>query len=88
MEEIEIAGQTIKIALTVDAVGQFCPIPTVKLKLGLDKIELNQIVKLLADDPAVTEDIPAWCKETNNKLLSIKENKEGIFVAYIEKQTD
>lgn len=86
MKEIEINGQPTKVALTVDATGLFCPMPVVKLKLELEKAELNQVVELLADDPGIVEDLPAWCEGTNNKLLSIKENEKGIFVAYVEKQ--
>lgn len=72
-------------ASTVDAAGLFCPMPVVKLKLGLETVELNQVVELLADDPGVLKDLPAWCKETENTLLSLEENSEGLFVAYVKK---
>lgn len=88
MKEIEIDGKTIKIVSTVDAVGLFCPLPVVKLKVEIEKVGLNQVVELLADDPGVLEDLPAWCKETNNRLLSIEKNAEGAFVAYVEKQRE
>lgn len=88
MKEAEIDGKRIHIASTVDAVGLFCPLPVVKLKIELEKVELNQIVELLADDPGVLEDLPAWAIETRQKLLSLKKNPEGIFVAYIEKQAE
>lgn len=88
MKEININGEKIKTVSTVDAVGLFCPIPVVKLKLEIEKVELNQVVELLADDPGVLEDLPAWCKETNNKLLSLKKNNEDIFVAYVEKKVE
>lgn len=78
--------QRVKAALTVDAVGLFCPMPVVKLKLELENVTPHQVVKLLADDPGILEDLPAWCKETNNKLLSIDKNGEGIFIAYVERQ--
>lgn len=86
MKEAEIDGKTFKVASTVDAVGLFCPMPVVKLKIEIEKVELNQVVELLADDEGVLEDLPAWCRETNNKLLSINKNPEGIFVAYVEKE--
>lgn len=86
MKEIEISGQPIKVVSTVEATGLFCPLPVVKLKLELEKVEPNQVVELLADDPGIVEDLSAWCEGTNNKLLSIKQNEKGIFVAYIEKQ--
>lgn len=86
MKEILLNGKPIKIASTIDAIGFFCPIPIVMLKKGLEKAEPNQVIEILADDPAVMEDIPAWCHETGNKLLSLKNNGEGIFIAYVLKE--
>lgn len=85
MKEVGINGRKIKVVSTVDAIGLFCPLPVVKLKLELEKVKMNQTIELLADDPGVLEDLPVWCKETNNKLLSIEKNKEDIFVVYVEK---
>ena len=85
MKNTNIDGRNIEIASTVDAVGLFCPLPVVKLKLELEKVELNQIVELLTDDSEVLEDLPAWCKATNDKLLLIRKNADGIIVAYVEK---
>lgn len=88
MKEVEIDGKNFKIVSTVDAIGLFCPIPVVKLKVEIEKVGLNQVVELLADDPGVLEDLPSWCNETNNRLLSLEKNPEGIFVAYVEKQME
>lgn len=88
MKETEINGQNLKVASTVDAVGLFCPLPVVKLKLELEKISLNDVIELLADDPGVLDDLPAWCEETGNKLLSLVKNKEGVFIAYVRKTKD
>lgn len=88
MKEIEIDGKKIEVVASVDAVGLFCPMPIVKLKVELDKVKLNNVVELLADDPGVCEDLPAWSNETGNKLLSLKKNKYNIFVAYVEKQKE
>ena len=86
MKEITLNGKRVLVASTIDAVGLFCPLPVVKLKIELEKVNLGQVVELLADDPGVLEDLPAWCKETGNRLLSITKNNEGIFTAYVEKR--
>ena len=88
MEDIEINGKMIKAASSVDAVGLFCPLPVVKLKIEMEKVKLNEVVELLADDPGVQADLPVWCKETGNRLLSMKKNDEDIFVIYVEKETE
>ena len=86
MKEAIINGIRIEITRTADAVGLFCPMPVVRLKLEIEKIEPNQVIELLADDPGVVEDVPAWCKETGNQCLSIEKNDEGIFMAYVRKR--
>lgn len=86
MKEIEVKGRKIVVDGTVDAVGLFCPMPVVKLKLEMETLEPGKIVELLADDAGVQEDLPAWCKETGNDLLSLKKNEEGVFIAYVKKE--
>lgn len=81
-----INGEKMEISKTVDAVGLFCPMPVVRLKRELEQVDFNRVVELLADDPGVMEDIPAWCSDTGNECLSLKRNKEGIFVAYVKKR--
>ena len=85
MKEVEIDGQKIKVASTLDAVGLFCPMPIAHLQVELDNVNSNQIVEVLADDAGFGEDLVNWCKETNNKLLSLIKNEEDIFYAYVEK---
>jgi TusA-related sulfurtransferase len=85
MKTIEIEGQKIEIASTVDAVGLFCPVPIVKLKLEIDKLDSKQVVEVLADDPGFERDVIAWCRETENRLLSLTKNQEEVFAGYIEK---
>lgn len=80
-----INGHEFTTAATIDAIGLFCPMPIIRLKLEIDKINLNELIELKADDPAFEKDLKSWCNETGNKISSIEENNEGIFTAYIEK---
>ena len=73
-----------KTSLSIDAVGLYCPMPIVKLKLGLEEIDANKIIELLADDPGFKEDVVQWCYTTGNTLLSIDKDKD-IIIAYIQK---
>lgn len=85
MKEIEINGNKVTVTSTVDAVGMFCPIPIVKLKLEIEQLESAQVLEVLADDPGFELDVVSWCKETKNKLLSLGKNQDNLLVAYIEK---
>ncbi len=73
-----------KTSLSIDAVGLYCPMPIVKLKLGLEEIDANKIIELSSDDPGFEEDIAQWCYTTGNTLLSIDKDKD-IIIAYIKK---
>jgi len=87
MIEIEIEGEKIPVASQIDAVGLFCPVPIVKLKLALEKLKPGEIVEITADDPGFPEDAVAWCKETHNRLLSLNQGDENTFVARVEKKS-
>lgn len=79
-------GKKIKIEKSIDTVGLFCPLPIVRLKKEIENIEVNSVIELLSDDPGVLEDIPAWCKETGNKLLSLQKKEDNLFIAYVMKE--
>lgn len=85
MKEVEINGRKIRVASGINAVGLFCPMPIVRLKIELDKLNSNQAVEVLADDPGFKNDIITWCNRTHNELLLLTKNEEDIFIAYIEK---
>lgn len=76
--------QQMQVVSTVDAIGLFCPMPVVRLRLEMENRRPGEIVELLADDPGVEDDLPVWCKETGHLLMSIQRNEEGIFVAYVQ----
>ncbi|HXP18863.1 MAG TPA: sulfurtransferase TusA family protein [Streptosporangiaceae bacterium] len=48
-------------ALTIDALGKKCPIPIIMLAERIGEVPTGQIIEVLADDPATTTDVPAWC---------------------------
>lgn len=73
---------------TVDAVGLFCPMPVVRLRLEMENRKMGEVVELLADDPGVEDDLPVWCRETGHHLMSIQRNEEGIFVARVRAKGD
>jgi TusA-related sulfurtransferase len=85
MKEVEINGRKIRVASSVDAVGLFCPVPIVRLKIELDKMDTDQVVEVLADDPGFKNDVTSWCNRTQNELLLLTKSEEDVYIAYIEK---
>lgn len=80
----ENKNKKLKASLSIDAVGLYCPMHIIKLKLGLEETNTNEIVELLSDDPGVEEDLVQWCYATENTLLTIDKDKD-VFIAYIKK---
>jgi len=47
--------------LTIDALGRKCPIPIIMLAEQIRDVPVGAVIAVLADDPAVYTDVPAWC---------------------------
>ena len=68
----------------VDCVGFFCPTPIAMTKEEISKLEIGQVLKIEADDPAAEEDIKRWAKRAGHELLRFE--KEGnIMTFYIRR---
>jgi TusA-related sulfurtransferase len=68
----------------LDCIGLYCPIPIARTKQEIDKLEVGQVLKVEADDPAADEDIKAWSKRVGHEILKLE--KEGkILTFYIKK---
>ena len=64
----------------LDCVGLYCPMPIAKTKDEIDKIEVVQVLKVEADDPAAEEDIKRWAKRTGHEMLRFE--KEGTILTF------
>ena len=51
----------------------------------IEKIEVGQVLKVEADDPAAEEDIKRWAKRTGHEILSF-EKQGDILTFYIERK--
>ncbi len=67
-----------------DATGLSCPMPIVKLAQQMKAMNAGEVLKLVADDPGSTEDVPAWCRRTGNDLVE-STGESNRFVFYIKK---
>ncbi|MEV6630785.1 sulfurtransferase TusA family protein [Actinoplanes sp. NPDC051470] len=53
----------------IDCRGRRCPIPVIELARFLKNAEIGTEVRVLADDPAAANDIPAWCRLKGQEFL-------------------
>jgi tRNA 2-thiouridine synthesizing protein A len=68
----------------VDCVGLYCPMPIAMTKEEIEKIEVGQILKVEADDPAAEEDIKRWAKRTGHEIVRFV--KEGALLTFYIKR--
>ena len=59
--------------ITIDCVGQKCPLPVIALAKQIRNVEIGEMVRVLADDPAARNDIPAWCRMKEQEYLGSPE---------------
>jgi len=57
-------------ALTLDCRGMRCPRPIIEIARHLGDVGVGGLVELLADDPATTPDLAAWCRMRGQELVS------------------
>jgi len=64
----------------LDCVGLYCPIPIAQTKEEIDKLEVGQVLKVEADDPAAEEDIKRWAKRIGHEIVRFE--KEGAIITF------
>ena len=69
----------------LDLRGYKCPMPVLKVRHYLKKIKAGEEINVIADDPLSIIDIPNFCQETKNILVSQKETEGNTFEFIIKK---
>ena len=59
--------------ITIDCLGRRCPLPVIELAKRIREVEIGDVVRVLADDPAAGNDIPAWCRMKDQQFLGSPE---------------
>jgi tRNA 2-thiouridine synthesizing protein A len=59
-------------ARVVDALGTWCPVPIHLVARAADRSAPGDLLELLADDPLVTIDLPAWCHSSGHELVELR----------------
>ena len=69
----------------LDCRGLNCPIPILKTKKAVDKLNTGQVLKMLSTDAGSVNDVQSWSKRTENKLLDHSEDG-GVYCFLIQKK--
>jgi tRNA 2-thiouridine synthesizing protein A len=66
-----------KIVEVVDCRGQRCPLPVITLARRLPEVPVGALLRVLADDPAAANDIPAWCRMRDHEYVGATTTADG-----------
>ena len=55
--------------ITLDCLGRRCPLPVIALARAIPTVAVGEVVRVLADDPAAANDIPAWCRMKGQEFV-------------------
>ena len=69
---------------TLDVTRLMCPMPVIKLSQKIGNLSVGEKIEIIATDPGVKYDIPAWCRVHGHSVLGVVERDEKI-VLLIEK---
>lgn len=88
VQEIENKKEVLKEENTsivkLDACGLSCPGPIIKVSEKIKTLNKGDVLEVLSSDPGFKNDIKAWCKNTQNTLIS-SEKIDNKFKAVIKK---
>lgn len=59
--------------IVLDCLGQRCPLPVIALAKKMPTVGVGTVVRVLADDPAAANDIPAWCRMKSQEFVGSPE---------------
>ncbi|MCC5858884.1 MAG: sulfurtransferase TusA family protein [Ectothiorhodospiraceae bacterium] len=57
----------------IDARGLLCPMPVIRLQQAAPACDKGDELDVLATDPGVRADIPAWCRVHGHEVVEIRE---------------
>ena len=85
MSDYKKAPDDVKPDHTLDARGLSCPMPLLRTKKEIEKLQSGQILEVLGTDPGSRNDIPGWATRAGHEWIGEKED-DGFFRFYIRKK--
>jgi tRNA 2-thiouridine synthesizing protein A len=55
--------------IVLDCLGRRCPLPIIALAKRIRDVQVGDVIRVLADDPAAANDIRAWCRLREQEFL-------------------
>ncbi|MCJ9428335.1 sulfurtransferase TusA family protein [Kordiimonas sp. A6E486] len=68
----------------MDVTGMLCPMPVLRARRKLDELNTGDMLLVVASDPAVVHDMPAFCRMAGHALI-MAHVQDGKYLFEIEK---
>ena len=74
----------VKVDRTLDCIGLYCPEPVFRTRQEIDRMNVGQVLEVIADDPAAEADIQSLMKRTGHELIEMR--KEDDYIHFLIKK--
>jgi len=64
----------------LDARNLICPMPVIRTQEHIRELSAGEELEVVATDPGVLHDIPAWCRVHGHEVLSTTEDGAEILI--------
>jgi tRNA 2-thiouridine synthesizing protein A len=65
--------------IELDLSGLACPMPLLKAKLALNKMQSHQILKVVATDPGSEKDFHLFAEQSNHEILDFQRQDDAYY---------
>ena len=65
--------------LELDATGLQCPMPLLKAKLALNTLQIQQVLKVIATDPASERDFHSFVQQSRHEIVDFEKVGAAFF---------
>ncbi len=64
--------QTAAGAWTLDCLGMLCPVPVIKTGQAIRRVDVGDVLTVLADDPGAELDLQDWSSANRHEFLGVE----------------
>ena len=64
--------------VVLDCRGMACPRPVIELAKAWEEVAVGEVVELVADDPAASVDVQAWCRMRGQEYVGSGTTDDGV----------
>ncbi|MCJ7721358.1 sulfurtransferase TusA family protein [Candidatus Bathyarchaeota archaeon] len=71
-------GNQTKPDRNLDCIGLYCPEPVFRTRQEIDKLDVGEVLEVIADDPAAEEDLPRLVKRLGLEIVEMRKEKDQL----------